>query len=266
MTVLSWNQLVSGENADVFQGGTALTVGCFDGPHFGHEVLFAAVFRAAAEKKLSPGIVTFSRPLPVVKHPDDYAGDIATLRQRLSEYEKRGFSFCVTIDFSDDFSRINGNEFLTVLKNSCGMRFMAEGVDFHCGYKGLCGTEQIRAFAAENGVEVCFPELVQYENQRVSSSAIRKSILRGDFAAAEKMLGRPYIIDFEGIPFEKSEGAYVFSRSCFVQVIPPDGMYTVLETTSGLRACLEVAGDSILVRRADNELPRIRSVQILYKE
>lgn len=266
MTVLSWQQLVSGGNADELKGGTALTVGCFDGPHSGHDVLFDAVFHAAAEQNLSPGIITFSRPLPAVKHPGSYAGDIATLRQRLERYERRCFSFCVTIDFSDDFSKIDGNIFLTILKNECGMKFMAEGVDFHCGYKGLCGAEQIRAFAKKNGIEVSFFAPVCYENQRISSSVIRQCILRGDFAAAEKMLGRPYIIDFEGIVPVEFDGTYVFSRSCFFQVIPPDGVYDVLETTSGLRACLEVTGDSILVRRADNELPRIRNVQFLYKE
>lgn len=266
MTVLSWRKLISGGNAALFKGGTALTVGCFDGPHAGHAVLFDAVFHAAAGQNLSPGIITFSRPLPVVKHPKSYAGDIAALRRRLSEYERRGFSFCVVIDFSDDFSKIDGNTFLDVLKNACGMRFLAEGVDFHCGYNGSCGMEEIRAFAKKNGVEVRFLEPVLYDNRRISSSAIRQRILLGDFAAAEKMLGRPYIIDFEGILPEKSDGAYVFSRSRFLQVIPQCGMYDVLETASGLRACLEVTGDSILVHRADNELPRIRSVQFLYKE
>ena len=143
MTVLSWQQLTAGGNENIFKGGTALTVGCFDGPHSGHDVLFDAVFRAAGEKNLLPGIVTFSRPLPVLKHPDDYAGDIATLRQRLSGYERRGFAFCVVIDFSDDFSKISGNDFLAVLKDFCGMKFLAEGPDFHCGHNGSFGMKQI---------------------------------------------------------------------------------------------------------------------------
>lgn len=266
MTVLSWQQLTAGGNENIFKGGTALTVGCFDGPHSGHDVLFDEVFRAAGEKKLLPGIVTFSRPLPVLKHPDDYAGDIATLRQRLSGYERRGFAFCIVIDFSDDFSKISGNDFLTVLKTFCGMKFLAEGPDFHCGHNGSFGMKQISEFAEAEGIAVSFPQLVLCSNCRISSSLIRKSIRSGDFETAEKMLGHPYELDFEGCAFKKSAGTYEYAKSSFLQVLPPDGMYNVMVNTSGLRACLEASGGSILVHPAGNELPRIRSIQFLYKE
>ena len=126
--------------------------------------------------------------------------------------------------------------------------------------------KQISEFAETEGIAVSFPQLVLCSNCRISSSLIRKSIRSGDFETAEKMLGHPYELDFEGCAFKKSAGTYEYAKSDFLQVLPPDGMYNVMVNTSGLRACLEVAGGSILVHPAGNELPRIRSIQFLYKE
>mgnify|MGYP003317981641 CR=1 FL=1 len=72
-----------------FLAGTAISVGCFDGPHSGHKFLFSSVLKYAKDNHLKSGLVTFLRPLPSVKYKDEYLGDIATLNQRLNEYEKR---------------------------------------------------------------------------------------------------------------------------------------------------------------------------------
>ena len=76
-----------------FLDGTAISVGCFDGPHLGHKFLFSSVLKYSKDNHLKSGLVTFLRPLPSLKFKNEYLGDIATLNQRLSEYEKLGFDF-----------------------------------------------------------------------------------------------------------------------------------------------------------------------------
>ena len=94
MKVFDWND-IQNVKSDFFEKGSALTIGSFDGPHKGHESLFVSVLNAATEKNLISGIITFKQALPGLKHPVNYAGDIATLQQRLFQYENKGFDFVV---------------------------------------------------------------------------------------------------------------------------------------------------------------------------
>ena len=85
MKVFDWND-IQNVKSDFFEKGSALTIGSFDGPHKGHESLFVSVLNAATERNLISGIITFKQALPGLKHPVNYAGDIATLQQRLFQY------------------------------------------------------------------------------------------------------------------------------------------------------------------------------------
>ena len=61
MIRFTWEEIesiVAGKTAlpDVFARGTALTVGNFDGPHIGHDSLFALVRAEAKKDDLTPGV------------------------------------------------------------------------------------------------------------------------------------------------------------------------------------------------------------------
>lgn len=267
MHTFYWNRIDFTSNMPVVKKNSALTIGSFDGPHLGHEVLFKEVFNTAAKQKLTPGIVTFVRPLPSFKHPSAYIGDIATLRQRLTGYEKRGFEFALLIDFSDDFARMSGTEFLNVLTAFFSMRFIAEGKDFRFGYKGSCGKNEIADFAHTGDLQTLFPNEVLYKGERISSSVIRQRIFNGNFAETECLLGHRFKIDMNGVPCKKdSEDVLVFEKSRFTQVLPEHGTYDVIVNTSrdNLRACLEADLKTFrLFGAAFNGLSRIRAVEFL---
>jgi tRNA pseudouridine55 synthase len=239
--VYSWEQVVAGKfSAEYKKQGTALTIGSFDGPHAGHESLFSAVLaqKTAAPGlcPLVPGIVTFSRSLRGLKDPSSYKGDVATLAQRLEIVASKGFAFAVVIDFSTDFGKMKGVDFLSVLAANCGMRFLAEGRDFHCGYQGATGMDKIRAFSAKQNFLVQALDPVMYCGERVSSSRIRESILAADFKPAADMLSRSFSIDCAGFVWTpKNEGGceYMAALKSGIQVWPPEGSYDVVVILSG---------------------------------
>ena len=147
------------------------------------------------------------------------------------------------------------------------MRFIAEGKDFHFGYKGSCGKKEMEDFAHTGDLQTLFPKEVLYKGERISSSVIRQRIFNGNFAETECLLGHRFKIDMNGIPFKKdSDNALVFEKSGFKQVLPKYGTYNVIANTSreNLRACLEADLKTIrLFGAAFNELPRIRAVEFL---
>lgn len=270
MKVFDWKELWDDflENGvdPFFSDGAAMSIGCFDGPHKGHRILFDQVILNAKKGNLLAGLVTFVRPLPL-KFARSYLGDISTLNQRLSFYEQEGFDFVVLIDFSDEFSKIEGTDFLTMLKDSCNLKFLAEGPDFHCGYRGLCKIEQIKLFAESNDVLASFPQLLLDNDERISSSWVRDCISKAQFDQVLRMLGRPFCLDLDGVPVRKSGNAYHFAKSCLTQVLPRDGVYNVFVNTSRrLRARLEVGSEEILVEPAANESSPIRIVEFINKE
>jgi len=222
MQVFNWNDIIDSSKNNsipaVFQKGTALSVGCFDGIHLGHSLLINSVLQKAKEKDLSSGIITFkSNNVKVVN-----GGELQTLSQKLKIFESKGLSFVVVIDFSNEFVRIEGHTFLDILYDVFKMRFIAEGQDFRFGYKGKASKDDIVSFAKSKEIEYDLLPLAVYEDERVSSSLIRTKILQGNFKAAEAMLSRPYEIDYKCV---SSDGKTQ-------QVLPPNGEYKVLVNKS----------------------------------
>jgi len=238
MVRFTWEDIesvVAGKSAmpDIFACGTALTVGNFDGPHIGHDSLFACVRTEAEKNGLTPGVVAFKQSLGAFKSKGFYEGDLSTLVQRLSVIENKGMVFAILIDFSDKFGKMEGHSFLSMLVHGCGMKFIAEGWDFRCGYRGACGMKEIRAFSLESGIVSEFPEPTLYEGERVSSSLIRMRVFKGDIRSAEAMLGRKYALDCSAFVWKKDGGALTAERSAFVQVLPEHGTYGVRVITDG---------------------------------
>ena len=102
------------------------------------------------------------------------------------------------------------------------MAFLAEGVDFRCGYKGATDTSAIKYWASQNKVQCQFVNPVFYmegtdQEERISSSFIRQMVQKSFFTTVCQLLERPYEIDLETI---KKMG------KCN-QVLPTDGVYSV---------------------------------------
>lgn len=243
MQILTWNDILeamdSGSEIPIFSAGTGISVGSFDGVHLGHRKLISELVDSCRAKNLRPGVVSFSRPLPGIKHSGDYMGDLTTLAQRLEIFESLGISFAVIVDFDDSFASLMGTDFLNILLNITGMRLIAEGFDFRCGYKGATDTQAIKYWADSRNVECVFVEPVYYRDgaggeERVSSSYIRGMIQRGFFTTASELLARPYRLDISTLRKNGFTG----------QILPPDGIYRV-RSEGGDEVRLEIAGRKI---------------------
>lgn len=224
MQVLSWND----SDFPQFLGKeTAVTIGSFDGLHKGHRVLIDKLTKICAEKQFHSVVITFTRPLPAIKHAGDYAGDISSLPQRLALFEQLGIESVILVDFTDKFAAVSGTDFLASLVQRINMKCLVEGFDFHCGYKGKTTRKEIEAWASAAQIETHFVPPVYCKTkdgktERISSSFIRHMILDGDFSAAAELLTRPYELDLAEMRHAAA------TNSAFTQLLPPDGSYRTL--------------------------------------
>ena len=199
MTIYNWNQetLDNFSHSDFYKTGTGISVGSFDGLHLGHRFLLNKLVEECKDRKLFPGVITFKRPLPALKHSDDYAGDISTLEERLSLLEELGISFAIVVDFTPDFAGMKGIEFLNLLTDKFNMKLLAEGIDFRCGYKGATDAQAIKYWSDQSGIESLFVDPLYYtqadgSSERVSSSYIRHLIQKGYLSTVKELLARDY--------------------------------------------------------------------------
>lgn len=234
MKVYSWDDV----NKGGFGSGrvlSAVTIGGFDGMHLGHQALFDAAFAWKGERAalsgqaVLTGAVTFTRS-PGAFKSGDYPGDLMTEKMKLEFLEKRGFDFCVMIDFSEDFSKIEGRNFLDKLREFCSARFLAAGSDFRCGHNLDTGVAELSDYATQNGLELKVLDDVTLFGKRVSSSLIRGAVLKGDFALAKELLGRPYRIDCSRLEWRASSSdssLSLIANEGTTQVLPKAGRHPV---------------------------------------
>lgn len=273
MKVFSWDDLGSvksflTQNSFNF---SCLTIGGFDGPHLGHEVLFEKVLSKKNEVKSScAGVVTFARSPRGVKSQNFYKGDLSTLSQKIHYFEKKGFDFCLVINFDSDFKKTLGIDFFDRLLDYCNMKFLSVGQDFRCGYKGSMGVSEISEYFANNNLELSICNDVFLDKNRISSSIIRDFIFDGDIENAQKYLGKNYVLDCSEIKWKLlkddelsdfslqnlKKSKNIFFTKKLNQVMPQNAKLnaTIITTSLQIKATVNFTQDGIFIEDNDGVL------------
>lgn len=259
MKIFTWTDILeslnSGKEIIFFDKGTGISTGSFDGFHQGHRVLIKSLVEACKKDSLIPGLVTFLRPLPCLKHSNDYQGDLSTLNQRIQIMEELGVQFVIIVDFDDSFASMLGADYLNLLVNVCNMKLIAEGIDFRCGYKGATDSQAIRYFAETNNLKSIFVDPIYYrqgtdEEERVSSSYIRQMVTKGFFATVQELLERDYELDLTQVESDSASksGELLLNKNKLIQVLPPEGIYHC-KNQDDEDVRVEISGDQIKLNK-----------------
>ena len=235
LQIIEWPLLLkSGNGGD--QGAdfslSAMTIGVFDGLHLGHKALIDRI----CSRGPNPTVVTFRENPKKFFSPEKFKGDISSLKQKLKNLEKMGVSRLILIDFSLEFSKLNGRDFLSILAERGKMAFLAVGSNFRCGFRQDTDAERIAAINEGKGIptEVFSPVALQSEpgSGPVNSSRIRSAIISGDIKTASALMGRNFELDVSDI---EKEGQVYDLRSAN-RVIPEGGEHPVLVVPGGMKA------------------------------
>jgi riboflavin kinase/FMN adenylyltransferase len=223
MTVLAWGDLAA--RRPPFDLPVRLTIGVFDGVHAGHRRLLSEITGAGAGT-LSL-VMTFSRSPVVVRSPGSFPGSILTYEQKVERIGSLGVQAAVVIDFSEEMSNLSGEAFVRLLRKNLTIQRIVVGQNFRFGKKRISGTDDLKEMLSDTGIEVLVTEPVLRGGSMISSSRIRAAIRSGDLGEAREMLGASHAIDLRGIAQQGTGGMVRVARQDIVQVLPPDGEYTV---------------------------------------
>ena len=180
--------------------GCALTIGNFDGVHRGHQAMLALLINEARHRQVPSCVMTFE------PHPRDYfaathqkpelaPARIATLRDKLTELQRCGVDQCVVLPFNAKLASLGATDFIQrILVQQLGVRYVLVGDDFRFGAGRQGDYAMLDAAGTAQGFDVARMQSYEVHGLRVSSSAVRDALNRGDMAATAALLGRPYSI------------------------------------------------------------------------
>jgi len=173
----------------------ALTIGNFDGVHQGHQAMLARVVAAARARECLASVLTFEPHPRELFAPAAAPTRLTSLREKLELLGAYGVEHVHVQRFSRAFAALTPEEFVRrILVDALGARWVLVGDDFRFGARRAGDLAALRDAARAHGFEVEAMPSVDLDDVRVSSSAVRDALARGDLSRARALLGRPYSI------------------------------------------------------------------------
>lgn len=168
----------------------SVAMGCFDGVHKGHQRLMEKAISKAGH---IPAVWTFSEPLSF-----PFIDNVPT---RLSLFGRLGASLAICEDFPT-VKALTPEQFVKHLVCDFNVKHFVCGQDFRYGLGRSGNTDTLKADAEKHGATVeIVPHLMTGEtpllmldNEKISSTLIRKLLAEGDVEKAQKLLGRPFFV------------------------------------------------------------------------
>jgi|TARA_B100002003_G_C14115029_1_gene536340 riboflavin kinase/FMN adenylyltransferase len=174
--------------------GCVVTIGNFDGVHKGHQAILKQVKDKAGELG-APSMLICFEPQPKEFFNEHLApARLTRFREKVELLEACGIDLVLCLRFNEETRTISAQQFMDILTNDIKVRALFVGDDFQFGHDRSGGYDLLQSIGEQHGFPVTNLNTMTYESRRVSSTHIRECLSRGDFAAAEEMLGHPYAI------------------------------------------------------------------------
>ena len=172
---------------------SALTIGCFDGIHLGHQKLIEAL-QSEARRLAAKSVLCLLDPHPrKILGPEKNFKRLCALDETESILRPLGLDCLGIIPFTPAFSRLSPEGFVRrFLCPRLAPRTILAGYDFSFGFQGKGSAGFLKRLGGEMGFSVRQIPPVLYRGKPVSSSRIREALSAGDVPAAAGMLGRPF--------------------------------------------------------------------------
>ncbi len=178
----------------------ALTIGNFDGVHRGHQAMLALLSSEARHRGVPSCVMTFE------PHPRDFfaarvdramdaPARVATLRDKLAELARCGVDQVIVMRFGQRLASMSPQAFVqNVLVDGVHARYVLVGDDFRFGAQRAGDYAMLDALGDSHGFDVARMQSYEVHGLRVSSSAVRDALARGDMPQVQALLGRPHAL------------------------------------------------------------------------
>lgn len=208
-----------------------MALGFFDGVHIGHQKVIGTAKQIADEKRVKSAVMTFyPHPSIVLKKENAVHYAITPLNDKISEIERLGIDELYVVEFKEEFAQLLPQEFVDEYIIKLNVKHVVAGFDFTYGRMGK-GTMETLPFHSRNQFTQTIVPKVERDDEKVSSSFIRKLLQDGDVKRITSLLNRPYNIKGKVIHGEKRGSSIGFPTANIAATedyyIPKIGVYAV---------------------------------------
>ena len=177
------------------QSPTVATIGFFDGVHLGHRFLIQQVKVAATQTGWQSSIITFPVHPRQVIQSEFQPQLLSSPEEKIELLATTRIDNCILLPFTRELSLLTAREFMQLLYEKYYVRMLVIGYDHRFGHNRTETFEDYCRYGRELGIHIMQATAYTQEQDKVSSSAIRRSLFSGDVSTAKKYLGYNYFLE-----------------------------------------------------------------------
>ena len=211
-----------------------VTIGTFDGVHFGHRKIIAGIKELAEASGGETVILTFFPHPRMILHPEDESLKlINTISEKAELLEELGVDHLIITPFSRDFSNQTPQDYIRdVLVKQIGTKKIVIGYDHHFGKDRQGSFTDLLRLGPVYGFDVVEIPEQDIDEIAVSSTRIRKALLNNDIEHANAYLGYPFFITGSVIRGDQLGRKIGYPTANILieeryKLIPADGIFAV---------------------------------------
>lgn len=216
----------------------AMALGYFDGVHLGHQKVILEAKAIARQKGLKSAVMTFDpHPSVVLGKSVQHVEYITPLQDKIGIIAEMGIDYLFVVRFTREFANLLPQEFVDQYLIGLNIKHVVAGFDYTYGRMGR-GTMETLLFHSRNQFEYSVIEKLSKEDEKISSTLIRKYIREGKTEELPPLLGRHYTTSGIVVHGDKRGRTIGFPTANIElldeYIIPPPGVYSVRLLTGGM--------------------------------
>jgi riboflavin kinase/FMN adenylyltransferase len=212
---------------------TYVTIGTFDGVHFGHQKIIEKLVLEAKKANRKSVLLTFFPHPRMVLQEDNSLELINTIEERTHLLEKIGLDYLIIHPFSVAFSRMSALAFVRdFLVNQLNISKLIIGYDHHFGKNREGNIVQLTEYSHLYGFTVEEIPAQDIDDVSVSSTKIRTALAEGNLHTANNYLGHPFMLSGTVVNGKQLGGKIGYPTANIniketYKLIPKTGVYIV---------------------------------------
>jgi riboflavin kinase/FMN adenylyltransferase len=210
-------------------GPSAVSIGNFDGVHFGHRRILRRVKEIAGERGWKASVLTFDpHPTRVVAR-DRTPPLLTSPERRAALMREEGIEQVLILPFTRELAMLTPEEFVErLLVNALGARAVLVGDNFRFGHRQAGNVRVLGELGRKFGFVTEIVPAAAWRGCVVSSSGIREAIRAGNVSLAARLLQHAYSLEGEVVS-GRGVGARhtvpTLNLATRAEVIPANGVY-----------------------------------------
>lgn len=180
----------------IIQEPIVLALGFFDGIHLGHKEVIITAKKVAEERGYKLAVMSFNQhPSVIFQNVDPESIQYVSPLERKKELLKElGVDIFYLVDFTKEFGALSPQEFVDQYIVGLNAKVVVAGFDYTYGKRDIANMELLPKYAS-NRFEIISIAEQKSENGKISSTAVRDLLLKGEIEKANELLGYEYIMN-----------------------------------------------------------------------